>query len=108
MRGSYTNICILCRLEYYLRFSSARRSPAPEGFFSHYQQRGDITCDWYIEKHAWISAGLWGGAWLIKRGLAGSIRHGIAFLLPETIRSRATLRDFFFLIILRRMGKNKV
>ena len=75
-------------------------SPAPEGFFSHFWPRSKLACDgWYITKHVWISAELHGGARRIKRRLAGSIWHGIAFRLPETSRSLATTQIVFEILI---------
>ena len=77
----------------------ARCSPAPEGFFSHFRPRGKLACDGYIMKHVWISALLRGGARRIKRRLAGSIWHGIAFRLRETSRSIATPQNIFQILI---------
>ena len=61
--------------------------PAAECFFSHFRPRGKLACHGYIMKHVWILAELLGGARRIKGRLAGSIWQGIAFRLPETIRS---------------------
>ena len=40
----------------------ARCSPAAEGFFLHFTQRGELGCHGYILKHLWISAELRSGA----------------------------------------------
>ena len=77
-------------IQYVLRVFLARCSPAAEGFFSHFRPRGKLACHGYIMKHVWISAELRGGAWRIKRRLAGSIWQGIAFRLPEMSRSLET------------------
>ena len=82
-----------------LVFVLARCSPAPECFFSHFRPRGKLACHGYIMKHVWMSAELRGGAWRIKRRLAGSIWQGIAFRLPETSRSFGTPQIVFEFLI---------
>ena len=74
----------------------ARCSPAAECFFSHFRSWGKLACHGYIMKHVWISAELRCGARRIKRLLAGSIWHEIAFRLPETSRSIATPQIVLF------------
>ena len=86
-------------VKYDFRFFLARCSPAAEGFFSHCRPEGELACHGYILKHVWISAELRGGAWHIKRRLAGSIWQGIAFRLPEAGRPFGTPHFVFEILI---------
>ena len=70
-------------------------------FLSHFRPRGKLACHGYIIQHVWISAELRGGARRIKRRLAGSIWHGIAFHLLETSKSLGTPQSVVQILIFR-------